>query len=342
VDQVEYPEAEDGGQQGTGGAELPAAAVAASHVAGAPTPHYAAPTGPTGPTGKRRRGLAVGAVVVALVAAVGILVGVTAGSHSAAPPAPGGTPNQVVLTAIDSTLGARTADLHLVMAITVPGKGQITATGDGSEDFATNAAQLTVAYGGQSGLGNERLTERFVGGNLYLSMSQLSTVVPGKTWLTVPVGGASVAPGSSNPASMIQVLEAQGDVVTPLGASVVDGSTVEGYHVVVSEADIEKRISQEDLPAALRQAAQVAKGMFGPGGLAMDVYVSDANHLLARLTMDLHMTLAGTSATATVTEDTSNYGVAVDVAPPPPDQVISYQDFLQAAASSLTGGASGT
>jgi len=338
VDETEFPQAEDGGT-GPGREPVPAVGTAASPaVTGPTTLHVAAPT--AAPK-KRGRGLAIGAVAVTLVAAVGIIVGVSAGSHSAAPPAapaPKATANQAVLTAIDSTLGAKTADLHLSMVLTVPGKAQITATGDGSIDFTSNAAQMTVGYGGEQGLDNVRLTERFVGGSAYMSVSELSTIVPGKTWIAIPVGGSTLAPGSSNPASMLQVLQAEGDIVTPLGASVVNGTSVEGYHVVVSEAALSKRLAQENLPRGLEQAAQAAKGMFGPGGLSMTVYVSDANHLLVRLVMDLHLSLAGVSASGTVTEDTSDFGVPVSVTAPPADQVASFQQFTQAMAN-LTGSA---
>lgn len=341
-DEVQYPKAEDGSMAADGGGAMPASgAVPPSGpkgpVAGfaTSTPNAASPAAatPAAATRKRGAGLVVGAVVVVLVlvAAVGIIVGVTAGSHSAAPSASNGTPGKAVLTAIDSTLGAKTADLHLTMLMTVPGKGQITATGDGSMDFGTDAAQLTLGYGGQQGLGNLQITERYVGGTIYMSMPQISTVVPGKSWIEVPVGGSSLAPGSSNPASMFQVLQANGDIVTPLGGSIVNGTAVEGYHVVVTQAAIDKRLSEANLPDGIRQAVQGAKGMFSNGGLLMDVFVSDTNHMLARMVMDLHMTIAGQPVTATVTEDTSNFGVPVSVTPPPADQVASYQEFTQAA-----------
>ena len=334
-DEVQFPKAEDGHRAADdGGAVHPVGPLrSVGPVAGLSTsvPIFASGVGAaTGPTKRRRPGLLVGAVAVVLVAAVGI-VAVTAGSHTSAPPAPKGTPGKVVLTAIDSTLGAKTADVHLTMVMTIPGKGQITASGDGSMDFAADAAQLSIGYGGQQGLENMRVTERYVGGTIYLSMPQISTVVPGKSWIELPVGGSSMAPGSSNPASMFQVLQADGDIVTPLGPSAVNGASVQGFHVVVTQAGLDKRLSEANLPDAVRQALLGAKGIFGNGGLSMDVYVSDANHMLARMVMDMHMTIAGQSIAATLTEDTSDFGVPVSVTPPPADQVASYQAFTQAA-----------
>ena len=289
-------------------------------------------------TKKHGRGLLVATLAAVLVVAIGVIVGVAASSGSGSKAAPAGTPNQVVLTAIDSTVGAKTADMSLSMVLTIPGKGKITASGGGSVDFATNAAQMAIGYGGEPALADQRLTERFVGGSAYLSESELSTILPGKSWIAVPVGGSSLAPGSSNPASMLQVLQSEGDIVTPLGPSVVNGAPVEGYHVVVTEAELSKRLSQENLPSGLAQAAQAAKGMFGPGGLAMTIYISDANHLLARMVMDLHLSILGLTVSGAVTEDTTDYGVPVSITAPPADQVASFEQFTQAAAN-LTGGA---
>jgi hypothetical protein len=281
---------------------------------------------------KRRMGWVLAAVAVVVIAAVGVTLGVASTNHTASPPAPSASPNKVVLTAIDSTLGAKTADVHMTILMTVPGQGQITATGSGVMDFTNNAARVTIGYQGEPQLAGVSLTELFVGGGGYLSVTDLSEIVPGKSWVALPVTGASVAPGSSNPADMFQILQSQGDQVTSLGASQVNGSPVDGYHVVIPEAAIQKRLSGVNLPAGMAQAAQ---GMFGPGGISMDVYVDSATGLMRRLTTDLTLTVAGQSVTAKATEDTSNFGVPVSITAPPADQVASFQQFSQAASSAL-------
>jgi hypothetical protein len=281
---------------------------------------------------RRRTGWVIAAVAVVLIAAIGITVAVTTSSRSASPTIPSGSPTRVVLTAIDSTLGAKTADVHLTILITVPGSGQITATGDGVMDFTDNAARISVGYQGRSKLAGITMTELYVGGAGYLSMSGLSDIVSGKSWVELPTTGASIAPGSSNPADMFRILESQGDRVTPLGASQVDGTPVDGYHVVISDAAIQKRLGEANLPAGSTESTQ---GIFGPGGISMDVYVDSSNGMLRRVATDLTMTLAGQTVTGTVVEDTSNFGVPVTVTAPPADQVESFQEFTQAASSAL-------
>jgi len=291
-------------------------------------PDFTAPVVAASTAAPRRRRvvLTAGAVAVVAVAAIGVAVG-TSGS-TATPPA--GPPTTVVLDAIHSTLGAKTADLHLTMSMQLPGAGTVTASGDGQEDFSNNASEIAVSYHGLPAVEGFQITARNTGGTMYMSMPQISQLVPGKSWVSATVAGASsLAPGSSNPADMLQVLANQGDVVTPLGTSDVDGATVSGYHVVIPAAVLQRRLHQADLPAGV---AQSAASVFGSGGLSMDLYV-DTSGMLRRLTMDMHLTVSGRSITAIVTEDTSNFGVPVSITAPPADQVMSLQDFEQVAMS---------
>ena len=310
---------------------------------GSESPMAPVTVGPPAPDGPARRSgvaLVVGAVVVVVIAVVGIAVGTSSGSHSGTGPAATSqkAPNAVVLDAIDSTLGAKTADLHLAIAIDVPGAGKITATGDGQVDFSTSASQVSVSYLGMpTAAGGLQMTELFSGGDLYLSMPQIAAVLPGKSWVSQSVGTSSMALGSSNPAGMLQILQNQGDEVTPLGTSDVDDVPVDGYHVVISPAALRNELSGSDLPAGTVQAAE---SVMGSAGISMDVYVNSSTGLLRRMVAGLHMTLAGQTVSGTVTEDTSNYGVPVSITPPPADQVVSLQQFEQAA-SSVPGTTSG-
>ena len=327
-DDVQYPETHDGGEPGGTPGGAPDAYPAP--VLGAPP---VARLSPPESSRSHRVGLAVAAAVL-MVAAVGIIVGTTSTSpRSATSPsahAVSGSPDKVVLTAIDSALGAKTADLQMTVDITIPGLGQVTASGQGVMDFTNNAAQFDMTYHGVKALDGMTISMRYTGGDAYVSLPMMGTLLPGRSWISVPVGGSSLSPGSSNPASLLQILQSEGDQVTPLGSSVVDGMPIHGYHVVVPEAAIQQRIAKADLPVG---AAQALQGMFGTGGIAMDVFVNDAGGLLRRLQADLALTLAGHSGTGKITEDTSNYGVPVTVTAPPADQVASLQQFEQAAAA---------
>ncbi len=325
----------DEGPQGTGARDHVPPARTADGDGDVPpvTPALIAPQAPAA-AARRRVGLVAAAAVVLVVAVVGIVAGTTSGSRTGpgSTRAAGGAPNAAVLDAIDSTLGAKTADLRLTVAIDVPGEGQITASGDGQVDFSTDASQVTVAYQGLPSLGTLQMTEVYAGGSAYLSIPQISAALPGRSWISVPVGATSVAPGSSDPAAMFQILRSQGDQVTPLGASDVDGVPVDGYHVVITEAGLQRRLAASDLPAGVAQATE---SEVGPGGVTLDVYVDSSTGLLTRMVIGLHLTLDGRSVTGTVTEDTSDYGVPVSITAPPADQVASLQQFEQAAAGAV-------
>jgi len=144
-----------------------------------------------------------------------------------------------VFTSAESSLGNKTADVHVSVAVQVPGTGQITAAGDGSVDFADNAGQVSVKYAGLPTLNGMTLTELYQGGNFYLSMPGLSDIVPGSSWVSAPMSeSGSVTPGSSDPASMLKLLANRGAVVTPIGPSAIDGAAVNGFRVVIGAGEL--------------------------------------------------------------------------------------------------------
>ena len=151
-------------------------------------------------------------MAVALIAVIALVVGaIGLGGGTGSPGPQPATSSGIVLTSAQTTLAAKTADLHMTMAIQVPGAAQITATADGAVDFADNAAQATITYAGSPQLGATQMQEVFAGQNLYVSMPEISQLVAGKSWVSTPVSAAnSITPGSSNPAAMFEMLAGQG------------------------------------------------------------------------------------------------------------------------------------
>ncbi len=281
----------------------------------------------------RRRGVLVGAGV-SLAAVIALVVGLvgTAGNPTTSAT---GSSGAVVLTSARSTLAAKTADLHLSLVMRVPGAGQVTGTGDGVVDFGADSGQVTVRYTGLPQEGGSQLTEIFVGPTLYLSIPGISDVVPGKSWISEPVSSSSsMTPGSSNPAAMFQLLTEQGDTVSTLGPSTIDGEAVHGYHVSINEATIEQELAHSGVPSAEMQQAE---SMFGSAGLEMSVFIGDGDHLLRRITFSMHLTVRSLSLSAEATEDISNYGTPVSITTPPADQVVPLSQFMQAAAGQSGG-----
>jgi hypothetical protein len=155
---------------------------------------------------------------------------------------------------------------------------------------------------------------------IYVNLgSVINQIDPGKSWVSMQPGQLSSASGAasfgsvntlgSDPAAGLQSLRRAGNAATALGSSTVDGQSVKGYSVHLTNPDRD-----------------------------FSVYVNGTGQLV-RMTADLGGTLAGQSVSETDTFDFSNYGAPVTVTAPPAGEVAPFQSFLKAATalSSLSG-----
>ncbi len=280
----------------------------------------------------KRRGMWTAALATTAVVVAGVTVGLVAGSGSGSGSvARSATPSAIVLLSAQTALADRTADLGISMSIHTSTGASISATGSGAVDFTTDAGQMNVTYAGASQMSGEQLSELFVGRSFYLSTPGISTIAPGKFWVSETLAGASsMTPGSSNPASMLQLLGHEGASVRPAGSTAIGGTAVRAYDVEISPASIARRIASAGLPSSVLQEV---KTMFGSSGVHVTVYVSDATNLIRRITTSMAMSFGGVDITGAVTEDLTNYGVPVSITAPPASQVISLRQFEAAAVS---------
>jgi len=235
-----------------------------------------------------------------------------------------------VLNAVNSTLAGKTAHLTLSMTASAGG-ASITASGTGSADFGRDAMALNTSM---SAAGQQvALSEVIVGGTLYESIPGIDLIERGKSWVSADVsqfaqsatsgtGGALGA--SDDPLATLHMLAQQGNTVTPLGASDVDGVAVQGYAVTIDKGAIEKDLSGASIPSWLRQSLSGLDF----SGFNVRVYVDDQGQL-RREAVDVAMSVESQALSAHATIDFSDYGTPVDVSAPPADQVVSLQQFLQ-------------
>ena len=282
-----------------------------------------APSAPEGSDKRAKRPLV--AVVAALVVAavVGSSVVLIGGGKSA---------EAEVIAAVNSAMADRTAHLSVNLAGDTAGQ-TISGAGSGAIDFNQNALDmnLTVSAEGQQ----VPVQEKYLGGVLYESIPGLDQLAPGKSWISIDTSSLQQAAGQSpsaagvgnNPAAMLRLLAQQGNTVVPLGPSTAGGVAVQGYSVTINASAIKSKLDQGRLPSWMQQA--LANVNFQD--MRLKVFVDDAG-LLRR--MAIHMALTSTSNgsfTIDVALDFSDYGTPVNVTAPPSDQVVSFQDFLQAA-----------
>jgi hypothetical protein len=213
------------------------------------------------------------------------------------------------------------------------GATQVTGTGTGQIDFGQNAIQLamTVGVGAQA----IQMQVVYVAGSVYEDIPGISQVVPGKSWVSIDAASLGAASGQgassvgtgNNPTAMLRLLAQQGNTVVALGTSSIGGTSVQGYLVTLDAGAIKERLAQAKLPAWMTSALSNVDIK----NTTIKVYV-DGSGLLRRFEFGLTESAASTgSVVVDESLDFSDYGTSVNVSAPPPDQVVTFPQFLQAA-----------
>ncbi len=274
----------------------------------------------------RRRVVAGMAALVVVAAVAGVFVVVSGGKSAEA----------AVIDSVNSTLADRTAHVSMDMTVHSP-SSTVTESGTGGIDFSQNALQLqfTVDEAGQK----VPLTALYIGGSVYESIAGLDQLVPGKSWISLDLGSLATSTQSSsalgtgnNPTATLRLLAEQGNTVVPLGPSSIDGTAVQGYSVTLNVARIESQLAHANLPSWISSALS----QVNIESVTNDVYV-DGTGLLRRYSVSLTES-APSKGTLTLDEslDFSDYGAPVTVSAPPAAQVMTFEQFLQAAEAAGT------
>lgn len=176
-----------------------------------------------------------------------------------------------------------------------------------------------------------------------------SALPKGKTWVALDTNGlgGSAVPGlgtfgASSPAGLLTSLTTISGSVKKLGSGSVRGVAVAGYRVII---DPRKAATAAKLNAAERASYQQFLAGLGAGAISADVWV-DGGNLVRRVTFSvrppaaLSAGLGGTGTATQVTESTDFYdfGVPVNVSPPPAAQVASMGQIISAQGSVSSGG----
>jgi hypothetical protein len=130
----------------------------------------------------------------------------------------------------------------------------------------------------------------------------------------------------NNPTAMLRLLAQQGNTVTPLGSSTVDGAVVQGYSVKLNASTIKARLAHADLPSWMTTALS----QINIDSVTNNVYVDSAG-LLRRYNVSLTESAPKGTISVDETLDFSIYGRVVSVSAPPASQVMTFEQFLNAA-----------
>ncbi|MGH9028758.1 MAG: hypothetical protein ACRDV4_04005, partial [Acidimicrobiales bacterium] len=201
----------------------------------------------------------------------------------------------------------------------------------GEVNFATSAAAMTIDVEGQ------KLSVVSSAGAVYESIPGISQVLPEKSWLSLPVVDAGTTGeglvSSADPQQMIRILESEGNVVTSIGQSTIDGVAVDGYVVQIDKASAESSLIGLGLPRS--EAAAAEQFLQEMKALTFRVYI-DAQGRLAQMDFSTSIPDGLQQVSVSTTLGLTDYGAPVAVQVPPASEVAPLQQFLKTLGVSST------
>jgi hypothetical protein len=283
---------------------------------------WAAPTAGTATTfgsGHRRRhrvafgvtAAAVALIVAGLASVLSLGGGGTSGQASAA---------EAVVTAATQTINANSANVSMSMSASTTGMDEsLSATG--AFDFAQKTGTMTMTIPADGQQYSEQ--EIIDGSTIYVNVSGLnsglnSSLDASKPWVSVPVDQADSSPtdiSTLDATALLHQLQSVGGSVTSLGQTGYDGTPVTEYQTTLPASALEA--SMGALPSS---SGQNTSGLDFPD-MTIDVYVTQDNLLKALVVPTYSFDIVGETVSVQMTLTFSNYGTAVNVTPPPADQV---------------------
>ena len=272
--------------------------------------------------------LAVVLAAVGLSAACSSSVSTSPSTTGASP----ASPSAAVLDAANASVKQGSADMHLQMTATVAGKN-VAITGNGTVDTADNSMQMVMSIQGLPTVGGSSISMLLVNGTTYVSYPGISSVLPGKSWISQPSTSSSTAGTQvTNVSDMLRMLSAKGAVVTKVGGGTVGTTPVTEYTVNVTSSMFASQGSALGIPSSESAAVQQ---ILGSDGLQFHVFLTSTNQL-RRISMQMSMPSTGSSTAtggqASIVVDLTNYGAAAPVTAPPASQVATLEQFTAASA----------
>ncbi len=287
---------------------------------------------------------AAGATLVAVVATA--CGGGSPASAPASDPASDPTtalasvPASVTLAAYRATVAGGSADVTSSFGEHTGSGAAFVVTGNGVFSWTSDLGEMTADVKVD---GSDVRTDDIIDGDVEYSKISVAggptgvTNLPGSgQWSKTTWSGGQGAnlfsglvfgnPGPPSPGALLHLLESQATSTSDLGPAVVGGVETTHYRSQLPFSSLDSGDAS--------QTAQ-AERSFGTSSVPIDFWV-DSSDLLRQLTIALTIvripTDPGTQAsgqsgtfkppiTATITLGVSNYGVPVDVTPPPADQV---------------------
>jgi hypothetical protein len=255
------------------------------------------------------------ALVVALLLVLGVAGALTVDEDD------GGT---VLTTAAAATVAEGSARMAMEMHFEVDGQ-RTTINADGLVDLSDERMQLTMrsaAFPAPMELIGD-------GSTVYIKANspELAAEAGGKQWLAYDAKAFSQAAGNAlgggtDPLAMLELLEQRG-IATNLrqeGGEPVRGAATTRYTADLDLAELLETFQRSEIRDMADEVDNAA--------VMMTVWVGD-DSVVRRSSIAMRFDLEGSSVATTITMELFDFGVAIDVAPPPADQVKRAGDILR-------------
>ena len=267
--------------------------------------------------------IAVAAVVVVL-AGLGVYVGLN--HHSSKGGGKGHKAKNVTATAAAVTADQKTASVAISTTLSSP-------AGQSDGPSATGDFNLTKNEGSMAVTVPPSPTPQqvvFQKKSIYVNLgSELSAVMPGKTWVSAPLlqmsassAGVNTSLSSfvglvGNPLGLLHQLKGGGATIVPLGASTFDGTPVQGYKVTLSNKELTK-----------------SAGLVPTSHSTETVYVAKSGGQVKAMVIPITTTSGGQLVNQTVTAVFSDFGKPVTVTVPPANETVTLAQYHAALSKS--------
>ena len=245
-------------------------------------------------------------------------------------------------SAATKTVEAGSSRVEFTIAMKVAGES-MDMTGSGAFDYRDPRGELTYRMDVPV-LGELSMDMRMIGTKLYLRLPPeiAGGALPGgKPWAALDLGKSLEQAGlgsldltqQQDPAQALHFLRAASTGVEETGSATVRGVETTRY---AGRMDFRKALDEgvDRLGLSSAEREKARKGMnwmleqLGSDGVPFEVFVDD-DGLLRRMTMDMSMTIEGEQMTMSMRTDYFDFGVDVDVQPPPARDVTDATDLLR-------------
>ena len=261
-------------------------------------------------------------------------------------------PRTAVAEASSNTTNAGSSRLEFSLAMTIAGQ-EIALTGNGEFDYAAQRGRLAYDMssilegipGAPPGVFGDGMMELVYDENaFYIGFPEGSAIEQelgsGKRWMRIDLGTLGDAAGfdlgalmqlDQNPVDQLRLLQAASDEVEDLGREDVRGVETTHYRARVDfDRATDAALDQADLPEGEREALErqlrdLQEQAGADATISMDVWLDDEGRL-RRSTMEMAMVAEGEELTTQMTMELYDFGVEVDVEPPPAREVIDLAD----------------